>query len=1085
MVDRVKLALVVLWCSVTLCIGETGRPVLAQKPAINGQYIVFSYAGDLWRVPRQGGDAVRLTIGSGVETDPIFSPDGNTIAFRGEYDGNFDVYVVSVAGGSPRRLTYHPGFDVPVSWTPDGKAVVFRSQRSSYSRFARLFTMPVDGGFPSEINLPMAEYGSFSPDQQFIAYMPLAPAFETWKGYRGGQTTAIWIARLADGQIQRIPRDNSNDFNPMWIGRRVYFLSDRNGPVTLFCYDTDTKKVDRVLPGDGPDIRSANAASDAIVYEQFDSIHVFDLRTGTSRPVPIRVVGDFPAIRPSLVKLAGYVRKAALSPRGNLVLFEARGEILTVSAKTGDARNLTKTSGVAERDPSWSPDGRYIAYFSDESGEYQLHLAPQFAGGECRKLPLTNPPVFYSNPVWSPDSAKIAFTDSQLRLWFVNVSDGTSTLIDQDTYQTPVLELDPAWSPDSSWIAYAKLLKNHLRGVFLYSTAKQRSYQVSDGMSDARHAVFDKDGRNLYFTASTNVGPSTAWLDLSSMDRASSRNVYIAVLRNDDPSPLAPNRDEEATPRAAKAKQPGVESDKSPQMRIDLEDLCQRILPLPLPARDYAGILAGKTGTIFLVERAAPGVAQGIVHRFDLRARKADKILDGVLAFDVSGDGEKILYRQGQSWYVSDATGAVKPGEGAINVDAMEALVDPKSEWRQMFSEVWRLERDYFYDPGLHGLDWQAIRRKYEPYLESVVSREDLNSLFSEMLRELSVGHIFVGGGASPEVKRIPGGLLGADFKTESGRYRITHVYSAESWNPEVRAPLAELGVKVSPGEFLIAVNGAGLRLPENIYQRFEGTAGKAVSITVGPNADGSGSRDLTVIPIESELRLRNLSWIERNRRLVERLSDGRLAYVYLSNTKLEGLRSFNRYYFSQIGKEGLIIDERFNSGGQMADYIVSYLARPVTNYFLSRAGEPFTSPQNVISGPKAILINEYAGSGGDTLAWLFRYHRLGPLIGKRTLGAVVGFSEGPQLIDGGFVTAPNFAFFNMDGQWELENRGVSPDMEVELDPAAVRSGHDSQLEAAVQALLSNLAREPIRQPKLPSFIKLDRQTGLSAVPKN
>lgn len=1059
------------------------QPLLPQKPTLNKTHIVFAYAGDLWSVPREGGEAARLTAGQGIETDPIFSPDGQRIAFQGEYEGNRDVYVMPAEGGTPKRLTYHPGNDDPVGWTPDGKQILFRSDRTNYARLTQLFTISADGGFPAPVNLPMAFDGSYSSGARRLAYLPISPAFEIWKRYRGGETTSIWLANLADAKIEKIPRENSNDFNPMWLGDKVYFLSDRAGPASLFAYDTATRKVSELVHNEGFDVKSASLGPDAIVYEQFGSIHLYDLKTGQSKKVEITVSGDIPALRPSFEKLAARISNASLSPTGARALFEARGEIFTVPADKGDVRDLTNTAGVAERFPSWSPDGQRIAYFSDESGEYALHLGPQNGLGEVEKIRL--PPAFYYDPNWSPDGKKIAYEDSQRQLWYIDLDSRKPVLIDKDTYFTPQRGMNPDWAPDSQWIVYTKILKNHLRAVFLYSLAGGPPHQASDGMSDAQFARFDKNGKYLYFTASTNVGLTTAWLDMSGDERPTSSSVYVMVLRKDDPSPLAPESDEDKG-APVKTEDKKSESEKS-EFSIDLAGLDQRTLALPIPAREYISLDAGKSGIVFLTERvenpAAPPQERetATLYTFDLKTRKTGKVLENLRTFKISRDGEKMLYQQGPGWTISPAGTPAKPGEGVLKLDGMEARIDPRAEWKQMYHEVWRIERDFFYDPNLHGLDWRASEKQFEPYADTVAGRGDLNYIFEEMLGELTVGHLFVRGGAFPEVKRVRGGLLGADYKIENGRYRFAKVYSGENWNPQLKAPLTQPGVNVSAGEYLLAVNGRDVAPSANLYSFFEETAGKSVVLRVGPNPDGSASREVTVVPVESETALRNLDWIEDNRRKVDRMSGGRLAYVYLPNTGEGGFTNFNRYYFAQVGKEGAVIDERFNSGGQIADYIIDNLSRPLTNFFMTRAGQPFTTPQEAIFGPKAMIINEYAGSGGDAMPWLFRQRGIGPLIGKRTWGGLVGIVGFPSLIEGGSVTAPDLAFYNLKGQWDVENHGVAPDIEVEYDPAAVRAGHDPQLDKAVQVVMAELEKHPAPQYRQPAFPNYHKTTPAPA----
>ncbi len=1118
---RAFLVLFLLLSTMVGAAAQASKPLLLQKPTVSRTEIAFVYAGDLWTVSRQGGDAKRLTTGVGIETNPIFSPDGTMIAFTGEYDGNFDVYVVAAEGGVPRRLTYHPGADVLQGWTPDGKALLFRSGRNSYSRFNRLFTMPLEGGLETELPLPMAEEGNYSPDGSRLAYVPIGRAFTIWKRYRGGQTTPIWIANLSDSSVEKVPRDNSNDFNPMWVGNQVYFLSDRNGSTTLFSYTPGAKKVTQVVSNDGLDIKSASAGPGAIVYEQFGSIHLFDLDANREKAVDIHVAGDLPSVRPRFEKVTSRINSAALSPTGARAVFEARGEILTVPAEKGDVRDLTNTPGVYERDPSWSPDGKWLAYFSDESGEYQLHLRPQSGMGEVRKINLGSSPSFYYAPVWSPDSKKIAFADKRLNLWYVDLAGGAPVRIDANTFDTPQRSFEHVWSPDSRWVAYSKQLKNHLSAIFVYSLDTKTTNQITDGMSDARYAAFDKSGKYLFFTASTNAGPSSGWLDMSSFNHPVTRSIYVVVLRKDLPSPLAPESDEEKVapepPEPPSDKKSGEEATANPAgqtpapvtgtpgppngaapakpkakdtveaTKIDFDNISQRVLALPIPARNYAALGAGKAGTIFILESpivAAAGGAGLTLHKFDLDKRKADKVLDGVAFVDISQNGEKMLYRQGETWFIVGTAQPPKPGEGAIRLDQMEVQVDPRAEWRQMYREVWRIERDFFYDPNHHGLDLKAAEAKYAPYLEQIASRADLNYLFSEMLGELTVGHLFVGGGDNPEARRVRGGLLGADFKIENGRYRFARIYNGENWNPQLRAPLTQPGVNVSAGEYLLAVNGREVRSTDNVYSFFEGTAGKSVLLKVGADPSGAGAREVIVVPVETEIGLRNLAWIEDNRRKVDQLSNGRLAYVYLPDTGGGGYTNFNRYYFAQINKEGAVIDERFNSGGTAADYIIDYMRRPLMNYWATREGESFTTPVGSIFGPKVMIVNEYAGSGGDAMPWYFRKANVGQLVGKRTWGGLVGIYDAPQLIDGGFVTSPRVAFFNPNGEWEVENHGVAPDIEVEFEPQAWRAGHDPQLERAVAVALDALQKNPLPQPHMPAYPNYQKGLGRNGATK-
>jgi tricorn protease len=925
--------------------GLEAQPPLLQHPTINKTSVVFSYAGDLWIVPRDGGDARRLTSSPGQEANPYFSPDGTMIAFTGQYDGNTDVFVLPATGGVPRRLTWHPGADAAVGWTPDGKNVLFRSARLAGTPTSRLFKASLEGGLEEEIPLPSAEDGSYSPDGARLAYMPIARADVIWKNYRGGRTTPIWIADLATSKVEKIPRENSNDHTPVWVGERVYFISDRGGLAGIYAYDTKSKKVAPVLKAEGTPVKNMCAGPDAIVYEQFGALYLLD-KAGKSKKIDIKVTGDLSGVRPSWEKVGRNIVSAGISPTGVRALFSARGEVFTVPAEKGDVRNLTQTSGVHERFPAWSPDGKWIGYFSDESGEYALHIRDQAGKEPAKKYDLGSPASFYYNLTWSPDSKKVAYTDNRLNLWVLDLDKKTPVKVDADTYDAPqpLREMGPNFSPDSKWLAYAKQLRNHLRAIHIYSLESGKTQQVTDGMSDARYPQFDKGGEYLYFAASTNAGPSVGWLDMSSFERPVTRAAYVVVLKKDAASPFAPESDDEkvsdepgpkadaakpdpAKPDPAKPDAPKPDAAKTKaaakNVRIDFENIGQRILAIPaVPERNFMSLAAGKAGTLFFIEgplvpgAAGPGVGgQGMtLHKYDMKTRKLDKVTEGLSAFELSDNGEKMLVRQGPNWMIRPAAGgppagmpgmppgaAPGGGGGPLRVDQMEMLVNPREEWSQMFNEVWRIQRDFFYDPNLHGVKLADAKKKYAPYLESIAHRADLNYVFSEMLSDLSVGHMFVGGGALPEVKNVPGGLLGADYKIENGRYRFARVFNGENWNPNLRAPLTQPGVNVAAGEYLLAVNGRELRATDNVHAFLEGTAGKSVILKVGPDPSGANSREVTVVPVPNEGGLRTLAWIEDNRRKVDQMTGGKAAYVYLPNTAGAGYVNFNRYFFAQI----------------------------------------------------------------------------------------------------------------------------------------------------------------------------------------
>ena len=1057
---------------------------LFRQPALSATHIVFHYAGDLWSVQREGGQARRLTASQGDERDPFFSPDGKWIAFTGEYDGNTDVFVVAAEGGVPRRITYHPGPDMARGWTPDGKRVLFRSMRNMPSRGTRLYTAGLDGatdGTAEELPFPLAEGGALAPSGGLIAYEPLPPAFAWWKRYRGGRMSKIWLGSLADSSVTEIPRTKSNDFNPMWVAGKVYFLSDREGPFTLYSYDPKSKRVARAVSNTGLDWKSASALGDTIAYEQFGGLYLFDTKSGKSRQVSIALTGDLLEVRPRLQKITR-VEAANISPSGVRAVFEARGEIFTVPLEKGDTRNLTRTPGAAERDPSWSPDGRWVTYFSDESGEYELVLREQSGAGETKRFRLGETPGYYSNPAWSPDSKKLAFLDNAMRLSYLEIATGRVTVVDEDRYASPRAMNHVAWSPGGGWLVYTKQDRSSLRRVYVYSLAGAKPAAITDGLSDAFAPVFDRDGKHLYFLASTNLGLQIGWRDMSSYDRPVTASAYVVVLRKDLPSPLAPESDEEKVTEEKKAGAPKPEAKKEhEEVRIDLDGISQRILALPVPARDYRTLLAGKTGVLFLAQAGTPGGASSALYKFDLKTRKTDRFLEGAVTAVLAANGEKMLVAQsGNRWSVVGVNTQPKPGDGALKLDGLETWVDPRAEWNQMFRESWRVQRDFFYDPNLHGVDVKAMQSRYAPFVDNVASRGDLSYLLGEMMGEFTAGHLYIQGGQRPEVRSVPGGLLGCDFSIENGRYRFAKVFNGENWNPDARAPLTQPGVNVAEGEYLLAVNGAELRADANVYQRLEASAGKQVTLRVGPDASGAGAREVTVVPAPTDSRLRYLDWIEGNRRTVERLSGGKLAYVHLPDTSRGGYTNFNRYYFAQSGMAGAVMDERFNAGGSQPDYIIDYLRRPLNHYRTTRHGEDYQGPIGGIFGPKVMLINEFAGSGGDSMPWYFRKEGAGKLIGKTTWGGLVGGGGGfPALMDGGTVTPPSTGWWDPDtGEWVAENVGIHPDIEIDMEPRSWRAGHDVQLEKAVEVLMAELGKPQTAKKPRPPFPNYHKPAG-------
>jgi tricorn protease len=1105
------------------------KPHLFQSPALSRELIAFGYAGDLWTVSRDGGRAVRLTNGVGLESSPIFSPDGSTIAFTGEYDGNTDVFTIPAAGGVPHRVTYHPAQDVAVGWTPDGKRILFRSSRESASRYTQLFSVPAEGGEATRLPLPTAYQGQMSPDGSHMAYSPLAPAFGfdytafvSWGNYRGGRASTIWITGFANLDSVEIPHDRASDFFPVYCGQQIFFLSGRAGRIGIFRYDLATKAVAQVLHNDGPDIRSLAGEGTTLVYDQLGEIHLLDTAAGTSHRVPIEIQADLPEVRPNIKNVAAEIDHAAISPTGLRAAIEAHGEILTVPVKPGPIRNITNTPGVMERSPAWSPDGQWIAYFSDESGLYALHVAGQTGASQTgaaavKKFPLAPEPAYFFAPKWSPDSKRIAFHDNRLNDYLLDTVTGKLSVInDKNVYGGfSDASYDLAWSPDSKWIAYPRSLENHLHALFLYSLDSGKSTQVTGLTGDARLPAFDRGGKYLYYTASTNAGATSDGLDMSSDLYEVRSNIYAIVLAADQASPIAPELDDEKAPgpKLAKPKDSdesapaeesvpakrvgaksfgtGVAPAAAPTVaptKVDLSGIGARVVALPLPPAAYVALTAGAHGSLYFMVRTDLGRYDdraATLSRWTLEDRKTEKLAERIENFELSADGDKMLLAVSNrkpdappevggdevkpTWVIVPANVPLKSGDGTLALAALQVRVDPAAEWTQMYHEVWRIERSYFYDPNFHGAPTVADERRYEPYVASIASRADLNYVFQEMLGEFSVGHLRGSGGAIPRARRVPGGLLGADYVIRNNRHCLAKIYSGGEFNPHEKAPLAQPGLNLNAGDCILAINGQELWGSVDIQQPLEGTAEHAITLRVA-SANGGKVRDVTVVPIPSEANLRHIDWIESNQRKVDQMSGGKLAYVYLPNTGVEGFANFNRYYLGQTQKHGAIIDERFNAGGQMADYIIEVMSRHIEAYWSPRYGSVEHTPNAAIYGPKVMIANEVSGSGGDALPWLFKQAKLGTLVGKRTWGGLVGISEIPVLMDGGHVTSPSVAFFSPKREWDVENHGVDPDVVVEQDPKAVSEGHDPQLEAAVAIALRELATHPFVEPARPAF---------------
>ncbi len=1064
---------------------------LLRQPDIEGSRIVFVYGGDLWSVARAGGVANRLTSHEGVESFPKFSPDGRTIAFTAEYDGNVDAYSVPVEGGEPKRLTWHPSPDQVAEWYPDGKEILLRSNRASAIRVDRFVSVPAAGGFETVLPLQQAGYATFSPDGHQIAFVSPQYDRRTWKRYKGGNAPDIWTYDFTRNTSERITDWEGPDEWPMWHGRTIYYCSDRGGrAANLWAYDLDKKAHRQVTHYTEYDVKWPSIGSDAIVFENGGYLCVMNLSNEQATRIQVLVPDDKPATRAEFRDVSKWTENADLSPSGKRVVVEARGELFTAPAEHGDVRNLTNTPGARERDPAWSPDGKWIAYLSDKSGEYELHVIGSDGKSPDRQV-TRGGHTFRFQPVWSPDSKKLAFSDKTRTLWWCDVASGALTRVDK----SDEAEIgDYVWSGDSRWIAYARQEPNNFRRVMLYALDGGKITPVSTGMTDDFSPAFDPDGRWLYFVSQRTIDIPAFQFEYN-FPYPETNKIYAVSLRDTTPSPTAPRSDEEGIDSGDEGggdkkgdekgkgdekskggdKSKGKDAQKATSVHIDVAGLQNRVAELPIAAGRYAGLQAFTDKLLFLaldppdVEQDGPGTAS--IHVFDFEERKDQAVISGVSAgFAATKDGGKVMYRAEDAFGIVEVKPDHKVGDGKVATDKLMALVDPRQEWLQMFNEAWRLERDFYYDPAMGGLDWNAVGARYRQLVPFVAHRSDLNYILGELIGELSTSHAYVGGGEYPDLKRVDVGLLGADWSVDkaSGLYRFDRIYRNRDWNSKVDAPLGAPGVNVREGDLLIAVNGRPVRAPENLYAAFTGTTGKITTITVGSSAKDPKARTFTVKPIAGEQLLRYTAWVDANREKVWKATDGRIAYIHVPNTATWGVQEFTKQYYPQVDKQGIIVDDRFNGGGFIPDFFIERLRRTTWSYWSTRDGNDFRTPSSAIDGPKCILANHYAGSGGDCFPYYFRLAGVGPVIGTRTWGGLVGISHSLPLVDGGVVTMPDFGFWNpKTAVWDVENHGVDPDIEVENTPDSMVSGRDLQLERAIAWELEQLkTNPPVKLPR-------------------
>jgi len=1055
---------------------------------ISKDKVVFAYAGDLWISSREGGAARRLTSHVGDELFPKFSPDGKWIAFTGEYDGNPDVYLISADGGEPKRLTFHPSNDIVLGWTPDGKNILFRSDRFSAppNRFTKLFLVSPQGGPAKPLPVPRGDLTTFSPDGSRIAYIETAQEFHTWKRYRGGWSLPIAIYDLKKNTYEELPKSTGMDMFPMWHDNAIYFISDRDGVMNLYSYDLGSKQTKKLTDYKEYDIKWPSLGPDAIVYENGGVLYEYDLGSGKSRNLPIVVRAEDIEARPEFKTVAQNIGSFALSPSAARAVIEARGNVFTVPAEHGSIRTLTTDhSSIHELNPAWSPDGKSIAYLSDKSGEYELYTRPQMGGEETRIT--TGGGVYRFGPVWSPDSKKLLYWDKLHKLWYVSVEDKKPILVDTADYADIT---DGSWSPDSLWLAYSKTHRRGSNDVFLYSLGTKKISQLSAGFYNETNPVFDANGKYLYFISTRYFFPSIGQLD-QRFNYYATDGVFALTLKADEQSPFKPQSDEEKPAEEKKdekkddkksgdAKPAGQKSDEQKEekkeeaakpIQIDLDGLGSRIAPVPIEPGILTGLAARKDKFFYI---ATPQEARqfgrndpspkNVLHVYDVDKREDKVLLEGIDGYDVDKEGKKVIYKAGPVYGIVEATpGKAKVGEGKLNLSGLQVKVDPREEWRQIFREAWRIERDFYWDPEMTGHDWKKIGARYEALLPWVAHRSDLNYLIGEMISEISTSHTYVGGGDQPQKPRVSVGMLGADFEPDGGYYRITKIYPGENWNDATRSPLTEPGLKVKAGDYLISVDGQEARANQDVYSYFQDLAGKLVSLKINNKPGSDGAWEITVKPAGNEAGMRYLDWIAANRRKVEEATGGRIGYMHVPDTTIPGIIAFDKQFTAQLDKDGIIVDERDNSGGQIPDFYTEKLKRQLLTLVAPRDTKDIPWPPVGIFGPKVMIVNELAGSGGDAFPWFFHREKIGPIVGTRTWGGLVGIGNVQPLRDGGFVTAPGFGFWSTDngGEWIVENHGVDPDYPVPQRPDLVVSGHDPQLEKAI-----DLAKEALKSYK-------------------
>ena len=1061
-----------------------GEARLLRYPDIHEDKVVFVYAGDIFLASSQGGVAVRLTTHKGQELFPKFSPDGKHIAFSAEYNGTRQIYTMPITGGAPRQLTWYNdvgpmpprgGFDNRVlDWTPDGKNILFRGNRLPWGvRMGRFFTVPFEGGMEQALEIPEAGGGMYAPDGKKIVYTPIDREFRTWKRYRGGRAQDVWIYDLENHQSTRITDHPMTDNQPVWVGNALYFASDRNFTLNLFKYDLGSKQLEQVTNHQEFDVLWPSAGPESIVYENGGHLRVYTPGDGLDRALKIEINGDFPETLPRFENVKSYIQGSGLSPTGIRALFEARGDLFTVPAEKGQIRNLTQTQGIRERDPAWSPDGSKVAYYSDASGDYELYVRPADGSGEATKL-TQDTKTWCFPPAWSPDSKKIAFANNSQQLQVVDVASGKITEVVRTTRNNPT---NFSWAPDSNWLAYTQSGENTFSVIWAYNLATGKNSQLTEADTNNYSPVFSRDGKYLYFLSDRDYNITFSGFEFDYVYTRATR-IYAATLNHDVANPFLPENEEEKVEAAANPEDKGTKKkskkdsessqkdggEKQQDIRIDVEGFSDRVFVLPPGSDNYGGLSASAKGPVFV----RFGNSGTELQLYDQKTEKTETIMENVGGYDLSANGEKLMYRMGQNFGVVDVAPKQKPDH--LGLDTMTMRIEPKAEWRQIYNDAAQLVRDWFYDPNMHGFDWEALVARYRPLVDHVASRADLDYILGELGSELSSGHFYVNSGDQVTVARKDGGLLGAEMAADSsGRYRIAKIFKGENWHPNFRSPLGTVGIKAKVGDFILAVDGRDITTKENFYAALEGRGDQVVTLLVNDKPELQGAHEVRVKTITSERTLRYLDWVNSRKAYVEKASDGKIGYIHLPNTAFDGNRELFKGFYAQAYKQALILDDRYNGGGFIPGPMIHLLERPILSYWSQRGVEPFHTQAFAHDGPKVCLINGYSSSGGDAFPYFFRERNLGILIGTRTWGGLIGLQGNPGFADGGSLSIPMFRFFSTDGEWAVENAGVAPDIEVIDRPELIAAGKDPTLEAAVAHLLKKLEENPPKRPAVPT----------------